>query len=155
MGTVEAIGIKTSRIRSLTGEQMVFANSDLTNSRIHNHKRMQRRRILFSIGVTYQTSPENLHIIPDIIKNIISAQDEVEFDRAHFNKYGDFSLNIEVVYYVLDADYNKYLDIQQEINLQIFKEFHQRGIEFAYPTQRLFVEKSETDKPDQIDLGKA
>jgi small-conductance mechanosensitive channel len=148
MGSVEAIGIKTSRIRSLTGEQLVFANSDLTNSRIHNYKRMQRRRILFSIGVTYQTSPENLRIIPEIIKNIISAQDEVEFDRAHFNKYGDFSLNIEVVYYVLDADYNKYLNIQQAINLQIFDDFHQRGIEFAYPTQKLFVEKSETEKPD-------
>jgi small-conductance mechanosensitive channel len=143
MGTVEAIGIKTSRIRSLTGEQLVFANSDLTNSRIHNYKRMEKRRIVFSIGVTYQTSPENLRMIPDIIKNIITAREDVEFDRAHFNKYGDYSLNIEVVYYVLSADYGKYLDIQQAINLQIFDEFQQRAIDFAYPTQTLLFDKSE------------
>lgn len=143
MGTVEAIGIKTSRIRSLTGEQLVFANSDLTNSRIHNYKRMGKRRIVFSIGVTYQTTAENLRLIPEIIKNIIIAQGEVEFDRAHFNKYNDYSLNIEVVYYVLDADYLKYMDIQQAINLQIFDEFQQRGIDFAYPTQTLIFEKSE------------
>lgn len=145
MGTVEAIGIKTSRIRSLTGEQLVFANSDLTNSRIHNYKRMEKRRIVFSIGVTYQTSPENLRLIPDIIKNAITAQGEVEFDRAHFNKYNDYSLNFEVVYYVMTSDYNKYMDIQQAINLQIFDAFQQKGIEFAYPTQTLILNKSAQD----------
>jgi len=140
-GTVEAIGIKTSRIRSLTGEELVFANSDLSNSRIHNYKRMARRRVLFTLGVTYQTSLENLRNIPEIIKNIITSQQETEFDRAHFSKYGDFSLDIEIVYYVLSTEYNKYMDIQQAINLKIFEEFARRGIEFAYPTQTLFVEK--------------
>jgi len=140
-GTVEAIGIKTSRIRSLTGEELVFANSDLSNSRIHNYKRMARRRVLFTLGVTYQTSLENMRIIPEIIKNIITSQKETEFDRAHFSKYGDFSLDIEIVYYVLSTEYNKYMDIQQSINLKIFEEFAGRGIEFAYPTQTLFVEK--------------
>jgi small-conductance mechanosensitive channel len=141
MGTVEAIGIKTSRIRSLTGEELVFANSDLTNSRIHNYKRMDKRRILFTLGITYQTTPENLRIIPEIIKEVITAQEDAEFDRAHFKEYGNFSLNIEVVYYVLSGDYTKYMDIQQSINLRIFDEFAKRGIEFAYPTQTIFLEK--------------
>ncbi len=140
-GTVEAIGIKTSRIRSLTGEELVFANSDLSNSRIHNYKRMARRRVLFTLGVTYQTSLENLRIIPEIIKNIIAGLEETEFDRAHFFRYGDFSLDIEIVYYVLSTEYNKYMDIQQSINLKIYEEFAKRGIEFAYPTQTVFVEK--------------
>jgi small-conductance mechanosensitive channel len=140
-GTVEAIGIKTSRIRSLTGEELVFANSDLSTSRIHNYKRMARRRVLFTLGVTYQTSLENLRVIPEIIQNIITSQEDTEFDRAHFYKYGDFSLDIEVVYYVLSTEYNKYMDIQQSINLKIFEEFAGRGIEFAYPTQTVFVEK--------------
>ncbi len=140
-GTVEAIGIKTSRIRSLTGEELVFANSDLSSSRIHNYKRMARRRVLFTLGVTYQTSLENLRQIPEIIRNIITGIEDTEFDRAHFSKYGDFSLDIEIVYYVLSTEYNKYMDIQQSINLRIFEEFAGRGIEFAYPTQTVFVEK--------------
>lgn len=140
MGTVEAIGIKTSRIRSLTGEELVFANSDLTNSRIHNFKRMEKRRIVFTIGVTYQTSLENLKAIPEIIKDIITRQQLVTFDRAHFKAYGDFSLIFEIVYFVMDPDYIKYMDIQQTINLQIYEEFSRRGIQFAYPTQTLYVE---------------
>ncbi|MBN2612987.1 MAG: mechanosensitive ion channel family protein [Bacteroidales bacterium] len=140
-GTVEAIGIKTSRIRSLTGEELVFANSDLSGSRIHNYKRMERRRILFSLGVTYQTSLENLRQIPLILRDIITSQEETEFDRAHFQKYGASSLDFEVVYFILNSDYNRYMDIQQAINLRIFEEFEKKGIEFAYPTQTLFLEK--------------
>jgi small-conductance mechanosensitive channel len=143
-GTVEAIGIKTSRIRSITGEELVFSNSDLTNSRIHNYKRMAKRRVLFTLGVAYQTSLENLRTIPDIIKEIIALQEDAEFDRAHFKDYGDFSLNIEVVYYVISTEYNKYMDIQQSINLHIYEEFAKRNIEFAYPTQTLYIEKSIT-----------
>ncbi len=141
LGTVESIGIKTSRIRSLSGEELVFANSDLTTSRIHNYKRMARRRVLFTLGVTYQTSLENLSVIPDIIKTIITGTEKAEFDRSHFSKYGDFSLNFETVYYVLSTQYNDYMDIQQSINLRIYEEFKKRGIEFAYPTQTLFIEK--------------
>jgi len=144
MGTVEAIGIKTSRIRSLTGEELVFANSDLTNSRIHNFKRMEKRRIVFTFGVTYQTSIENLQAIPGIIRDIITSQQLVTFDRAHFKAYGDFSLIFEVVYFVMDPDYIKYMDIQQSINLEIYKEFSKRGIEFAYPTQTLYIEKADS-----------
>ncbi len=140
-GTVEAIGIKTSRIRSLTGEELVFANSDLTNSRIHNYKRMEKRRVLFTLGVIYQTKLEDLRTIPEIIKEVIVSQADAEFDRAHFSKYGNFSLDFEIVYFVMGTEYNKYMDIQQSINLKIFEEFTGRGIEFAYPTQTLFVEK--------------
>lgn len=149
-GTVEAIGIKTSRIRSLTGEELVFSNSDLTKSRIHNYKRMNKRRIVFKIGVVYQTSIENLKVIPEIIKGIIKKQSEVEFDRAHFFSYGESSLDFEVVYYIMNSDYNKYMDVQQAINLSIFEEFEKAGIQFAYPTRTVFIEKNaeETMKID-------
>lgn len=144
MGTIERIGIKTTRIISLGGEQIVFSNSDLTGSRIHNYKRMARRRILFSLGVTYNTPYDKLKKIPEIIRNVIEGQSQVQFDRAHFSSYGDFSLNMEVVYYVLSGDYNKYMDIQQSINLLIYQEFEKEGIEFAFPTQSLYVEKLPT-----------
>ena len=141
MGNIEYIGIKTTRVRSLGGEQLIFSNSDLTNSRIRNYKKMEKRRVLFSLGVTYQTTSEQLKEIPVIIKKCIDNVAGAKLDRAHFASYGDFSLNFEVVYYVMSADYGKYMDIQQEINLVIKDEFEKRSIEFAYPTQSLFIEK--------------
>jgi small-conductance mechanosensitive channel len=143
MGTIEHIGIKTTRIRSLGGEQLVFSNTDLTGSRIRNYKRMEQRRIVFRIGVVYQTPVEKLKEIPGIIKGIMDAIPEARTDRAHFASYGDSSLDFEIVYYVLTGDYNKYMDIQQEINLSLAEEFERRGIEFAYPTRTLFIEKGE------------
>lgn len=142
MGTVDHIGIKTTRIKSLSGEQLVFSNSDLTNSRIHNYKRMQRRRIVFKIGVTYQTKAEQLREIPELIRHIITEQENATLDRTHFSSFGNFSLDFETVYYVESSDYNAYMDIQQKINITLFKEFEKRGIEFAYPTQTLFLEKT-------------
>ncbi len=141
LGTIEHIGIKTTRIRSLGGEQIVFSNSDLTNSRVRNYKRMDKRRVVFRIGVTYQTDLQHLKMIPQIISNIIRDTKDTVFDRAHFFSYGDFSLIFEVVYYVLSRDYNKYMDTQQEINLAIKEEFQKQGIEFAYPTQTLYISK--------------
>ncbi|NOZ26365.1 MAG: mechanosensitive ion channel family protein [Nitrospirae bacterium] len=141
LGTIEHVGIKTTRIRSLSGEQVVFSNTDLTNSRVRNYKRMDKRRVVFSLGVTYQTSLEQLKEIPGVIEGIIRSIELTAFDRAHFFSYGDFSLIFEVVYYVLSSDYNKYMDIQQEINFRIKEEFEKRGIEFAYPTQTLFITK--------------
>lgn len=141
MGTVEYIGIKTTRIRSLGGEQVIFSNTDLTDSRVRNYRLMERRRVLFRIGVTYQTSLSQLKEIPKIIERVIKNTEETAFDRAHFFNYGDFSLIFEIVYFVLGPDYNKYMDIQQEINFAIKEEFEKRGIEFAYPTQTLFVTK--------------
>lgn len=151
LGTVEHIGIKTTRLRSLSGEQLVFSNTDLTNSRLRNYKRMEHRRVVFQIGVIYQTPAEKLQEIPGIISRIINNTEETIFDRAHFSSYGDFSLNFEIVYYVKDKDYNKYMNIQQAINLSIYDEFAKRGIEFAYPTQTLFVEK--TKKSDTGSVG--
>ncbi|MDD3344838.1 MAG: mechanosensitive ion channel family protein [Candidatus Omnitrophica bacterium] len=143
MGTIEHVGIKTTRIRSLSGEQLVFSNTDLTNSRVRNYKRMDKRRVLFSLGVVYQTTSAQLKAIPKIIEEIIRGVEDTVFDRAHFFSYGDFSLVFEVVYYVLGSDYNKYMDIQQKINFAIKEKFEAEHIEFAYPTQMVYVAKSE------------
>ena len=142
LGTVEHIGIKTTRVRSLGGEQLVFSNTDLTNSRVRNYKRMDRRRVVFRLGVTYETGLRELKEIPVVITNIIKGINDTVFDRAHFFSYGDFSLVFEVVYYVIGSDYNKYMDVQQEINLKIKEEFEKHGIEFAYPTQTLYLNKT-------------
>ncbi len=150
-GTVEHIGLKTTRIRSLSGEQLVFANSDLLKSRIRNYKRMFERRVVFSLGVIYQTSLEKLSMIPKMIRKIIESQEQVRFDRAHFKEYGDFSLNFEIVYWVKKPDYIVYMDIQQAINLEIYRQFAEQGIEFAYPTQVVYVarEKGQESSPAQ------
>jgi len=142
LGTVEYTGIKTTRIRSLSGEQLIFSNTDLTNSRVRNYKRMDQRRVVFKLGVVYQTPLEKLKIIPGVIEKIIKSVKDTTFDRAHFFSYGDFSLVFEVVYYVIGSDYNKYMDINQEINFAIKKAFEEKGIEFAYPTQTLFLSKN-------------
>jgi small-conductance mechanosensitive channel len=138
-GTVEHIGLKTTRLRSLGGEQLIFSNNDLLKSRIQNYKRMVERRIVFGFGVTYQTPPETLPLINDIVREIILKQDQVRFDRVHFKEYGESALNFEVVYFVKNQDYNLYMDIQQAINLEMFRSFQEAGIEFAYPTRTLFV----------------
>jgi small-conductance mechanosensitive channel len=140
-GTIEHIGLKTTRVRSLSGEQLIFANNDLLKSRIRNFKRMTERRILFAFGVVYQTPLEKLKTIKAIVTDIIEKEENARFDRVHFKEYGDFSLNFEVVYYVTTPDIKTYLDIQEAINLEIFRRFHEEGIEFAYPTQTLFLQK--------------
>lgn len=141
-GTIEQIGIKTTRIRTLSGEQLICSNTDLTNARVHNYKRLEKRRIIFHLGVTYQTRSEQLKMIPEIVKNIITAQPGVDYDRGNFATFGDSSLNFEFVYYVLSDDYAVYMSVQEAINLAIFEQFEQRGIEFAYPTQTLFVQQT-------------
>lgn len=145
IGSVEYIGIKTTRIRAISGEQLVFSNTDLTNSRIHNYKKMERRRVVFNLGVVYQTPYSSLRKIPEIVESIIKTQKDVVFDRGHFANYGDFSLNYEFVYFINGADYNQYMDIQQAINLEIFKKFNEEGIEFAYPSQTLFLNKANAE----------
>jgi small-conductance mechanosensitive channel len=140
-GTVEHIGLKTTRLRSLGGEQLIFANNDLLKSRIQNYKRMVERRIVFGFGVIYQTPPEKLPLINDMVREIIVRQEQVRFDRVHFKEYGESSLNFEAVYFVRSQDFNLYMDIQQAINLEIFKRFQEERIEFAYPTRTLFLQK--------------
>jgi len=141
MGSVEHIGLKTTRIRSLSGEQLVFSNNDLLSSRIRNYGRMYERRVVFTLGVTYQTPREKLERIPTMIRKAVEEQENTRFDRSHFKEYGDFSLNFETVYYVLVPDYNAYMDIQQAVNLSIHKQFEDEKIEFAYPSQTIFLEK--------------
>ena len=144
MGAIEYIGIKTTRVRSLGGRATWFFPTLISLIQgVRNYKRMEKRRVLFSLGVVYQTSTEQVKEVPVIIKQAIESIDDAVFDRAHFSSYGDFSLNFEIVYYVLSGDYNIYMNIQQEINFQIKEEFEKRGIEFAYPTQTLFMEKNQ------------
>lgn len=140
-GTVEHIGVKTTRLRSISGEQLIFSNRDLTDSRIRNYKRMENRRVLFTLGVTYNTTSETLEEIPGIIKEIILSVENTTFDRAHFKELADFSLNFEVVYYVMSQDYKVYMDVHHKINIVIKKTFDERGIEFAFPTQTVYIEK--------------
>jgi small-conductance mechanosensitive channel len=139
MGSVEHVGLKTTRLRSLSGEQVVFSNTDLLNSRIRNYGRMFERRVVSKIGVTYQTPAGKLRRIPTIIRDIVEAQDKVRFDRAHFQTFGDSALTFEFVYYVLTPEYNYYMDVQQSINLALFEQLAAEGVEFAYPTQTVFV----------------
>jgi len=139
-GNVEDIGLKSTRIRSLSGEVLIFSNTDLLNSRIRNYKRLEKRRISFNVGVIYGTPVEKLQKIPGMIEGIISPLENVEFDRTHFKTLGDFSLDFSVVYHVLDPAYAAYLDVQQAINLKIYQRFEEEGIEFAYPTQTVMLE---------------
>lgn len=151
MGSVEYIGIKSTRLRSLSGEQIIISNSDLLSSRVRNYGRMNERRVVFGTSVTYETPIEQLERIPALIREIVESQPDTRFDRSHFAKHAAASIDYETVYYVLSADYNKYMDIQQTINLQLHRELQQRGVEFAYPTQKLYVvpQGAERIAPDE------
>jgi small-conductance mechanosensitive channel len=131
MGTVEYLGIKTTRIRSLSGEQIIIGNSNLTGSRIHNHKRMLNRRVVFSLNIDYRTPVEKLKLLPELLKSIVEQQVMVTFDRAHFAAYGDWSLKFEVVYFFLDSDFNKFMDTHQKINFMILEELKKNEIYFV------------------------
>lgn len=146
-GIVEKIGIKSTRIRALSGELLIVSNSNLTNARVHNYKRMERRRVVFSFGVVYQTTLEKLKKIPHIVKSIIEEHELATFDRSHFQAYGNFSLDFENVYFIATNDYIKYMDTQQSINFRIREEFDKEGIEFAYPTQTLYLNKQNDREP--------
>jgi small-conductance mechanosensitive channel len=141
MGVVKKIGLKTTRIQTLQGEELVVSNKELTSARIQNFKKMHNRRVTFTIGVEYGTSSDKLKKIPEIIKDIIEKQENADFDRSHFAQFADFSLNVETVYYVNTNDYNTYMDTQQAINLAIKDAFIKEKIEMAFPTQTVFVRK--------------
>lgn len=140
MGTIEKIGVKSTRIRSLSGEEIVISNAKLLTATIHNYQLLQQRRITFAIAVSYRTSIELVKAIPEIIKDAVAAQPQARFDRAHFKAFGESALEFEVVYFVLDADYNVYMGVQQAINQEILGAFARRGIEFAYPTRTVIVQ---------------
>ncbi len=143
MGTVEHIGLKTTRLRSLGGEQLIFSNADLLSSRVRNYKRMFERRVVFTLGVTYQTPREKLILIPTIIREAFEAQEKTRFDRSHLSGYGASSIDFETAWFVLAPEYGVYMDVQQAAYLQIHRRFEEEGIEFAYPTQTIFVEKGQ------------
>ncbi len=151
-GNVEYIGIKTTRLRAIGGEQLICSNKDLTDSRVRNFKRMEKRRVDFNIGVIYGTPLEQIKKIPLIIKEIIESKSNVQFERSHFSGFGDFSLNFETIYYILRPDFTEYMDSQQKINVELLEAFEKEKIQFAFPTQTLYAgndfvkEKEETDK---------
>ena len=143
-GTVTKIGMKSTRVQLLQGEELVLPNSELTKASVRNFKKMKKRRINFTFGVTYDTPLKKLKKIPDIIKDIIDPEklEHVDkLDRVHFTEFGDFSLNFEVVYYVKTQDYMKYRDTQQTINFNIKEAFEKEGIEMAFPTQTIYLNK--------------
>lgn len=150
LGSVEHIGLKTTRIRSLSGELLVFANNDLLQSRIQNYKHMKQRRVAFQVRVTYDTPPEKLRSIPPRIKEIVESLPDTRFDRAHFMTYSDYSLAYEIVYYVDGPDFNRYADRQQAINLAIHEFFTEQGIEFALPTQTLHLRQDDPAIEDAL-----
>lgn len=132
-GTIEHIGLKTTRIRSLSGEQIVCANADLLSQTLHNYKRMQTRRIVFGFGISYRTPSEKVREVSEMVRRVIEAADRTQFDRAHFFAFGESQLTFEVVHIVQTASYNEYMDIQQDINLEIMKGLEEMGVEFAFP----------------------
>ncbi|MAF79757.1 mechanosensitive ion channel protein MscS [bacterium] len=140
-GTVEKIGIKTTRLRSLSGEEIVISNKELTSTRIQNFRRMEKRRIAFKIGVIYETSTEKLKKIPKIVKEIFNKVETAELNRVHFAQFDDFALTFEIVYYVTSREFEIYMDTQQDVNFALKERFEKEGIEFAYPTQMVYVKK--------------
>ncbi len=137
-GEIERIGVKSTRLRSVDGEQLIISNTNLTSSRVRNFKRMQKRRAMFTLGVVYQTSLSTMRRIPGMIRSIIESTPNTTFDRAHFKSFGDSALIVEAVYFVNEPDYTKYMDAQQAVNLAVLEAFEKEGIEFAYPTQTVY-----------------
>ncbi|MGY8524515.1 mechanosensitive ion channel family protein [Paracidovorax citrulli] len=144
-GSVERIGLKTTRLRALSGEQIVCSNTELLKTTIHNYKRMAERRIQFNFRVTYQTPPETLRRIPTIVRSAVEEAGNTRFDRAHFKGFGESALEFEVVYYVTAPEYNLYMDVQQFINLSLLTELREMGVEFGVPVRTVRMVQNETD----------
>lgn len=138
-GTVQHIGLKTTRLRSLTGEQIVISNTDLLKQIVKNYRRMEERRIAFKFGMSYRSDPEKLEAIPGIVKRLIESRPKLRLDRVHFQAFGESSLDFEVIYFVTTPDYGLYMDEQQRLNLQMMREFDALGVEFAIPTRSVYV----------------
>ena len=147
-GKIENIGLKTTRMRSLSGEQVVFPNGNLLQSRIRNWARLEERRIVVNFGVTYQTPAGKLERIPGMVRSIVESTPETRFDRVHLMRFGASSLDFEVVFFILSPEYTVYMDRQQAIFLEMIRVFERDGIEFAYPTQTLFVQGAGGPGPD-------
>ncbi|PPD11260.1 mechanosensitive ion channel family protein [Methylophilus sp.] len=136
-GVIERVGLKTTRIRSISGEQVICGNTELLKNTIHNYKRMEERRVVFTFGINYATPPETIADIPGIVRKAVEASSNTRFDRAHFKAFGASSLDFEIVYFITSTDFNVYMDVQQSINLYLMKEFQAHGVDFAFPTMTL------------------
>lgn len=134
-GNVEQIGIKTTRIRSLSGEEIVFPNGDLLQSRLRNYKRMVERRAVFGFGLPLETPADELEAIPPLLRSIVESRDRLRFDRAHLLRIGTHALEFEVVYWVEDPGFNLYADRQQAINLDVLRMLRERGLALAQPVR--------------------
>ncbi len=134
-GTIEKIGVKSTRLRSVSGEEIIIGNQDLVSSRVRNFKRMRERRQIFTVGITYDTPRAKIERVPLMLKEIITSIPETRYDRAHFKNLGTSSLDFEVVYFVEKPDYHTLMDVQQKINLAILDRFDAEEIDFAFPTQ--------------------
>ena len=137
-GVVEKIGIKTTRLRTLQGEELVVSNNELTTARVQNFKKMQERRIVTEFGITYETPHEKVEQIPGIVRRIFEHLEGGRIDRIHFTTFGDSALIFELVYHVESPDYVQYLDIQEQFNFELMQRFSENGIDFAYPTQTIY-----------------
>jgi small-conductance mechanosensitive channel len=139
VGAVEHIGIKTTRLRSDSGEQIIVSNADVLRSRVRNFGRAPEQRILAAIRVTYATPGPTLQEIPKLLENIVRSQANARFERCHLTTIGDSCLQFDLSYFVQQPKVNSLLDLQQAVNLRIVDEFRRLGVEFAYPTQRVMV----------------
>jgi small-conductance mechanosensitive channel len=139
VGAVEHVGLKTTRIRSQSGEQIVISNADLLRSRIRNYRRMEQRRVVFNVDVTYDTPPDTVDRIPGLIREIIERQPVTRFERSHFLSFAESALRIETVFWVLDADFDRYADIQHAINIELLRRFTAERIDFAFPSRTMYV----------------
>lgn len=142
IGKVEKIGIKTTRLRALQGEEVVLSNRELTSARVQNFKKLEERRVVVKFGVVYETPTKKLRRIPGIIKKIVGSTKLTRFDRTHFTSFGDSALLFEAVYYVGSPDYNVYMDANQKIHLAIKNAFEKEGLVMAYPTQTVYLAKN-------------
>ena len=139
-GVVEYIGIKSTRIRRNSGEQLLISNTNLLASRIQNYRILEKRRQYMMLGVEYSTPLEKLKVIPDILKTVIETNN-TEFVSARFIEFADSSLNFEVIYYVNTADYNEFVRVVEDINYKIIDEFNKLGVGFAFPSRTLYISK--------------
>ncbi len=139
--TVERVGVRSTRLRSLNGEIIVMSNSSLTNGIISNYAEMKHRRIVHKLGVVYNTTVEKMKLIPSLVEAIISNTIDAKFDRCHFVEFGSSSLDFELVYYISTNNYKRAMEAQQKINLEIMEEFEKHEIEFAFPTTTINLNK--------------
>lgn len=138
-GTVEQIGVKNTRIRSVTGEEIIIGNNDLASSRLRNYKRLTERRCLHVLGLVYGTPHEKLRRVPALLAEIVAGNPRAKLDRAHFKGFGDSAILFEFAFYTQGQEFAVMMDVQQEILFEVHRRFELEGLSFAFPTQTLHL----------------